>query len=79
MIFQIFHSTAFTDHLKHATAKIEVSYEAIVINDYWKTLTFCNCLAKSCYINNHVLKYSIYDFPNFSFDGFHRSPQACYS
>ena len=77
MIFQIFHSTAFTDHLKHATAKIEVSYEAIVINDYWKTLTFCNCLAKSCYINNYILKYSIYVFRNFSFHGFQRSPQAC--
>ena len=77
--FQLFHSLVSIDHLKHVTAKIQVSHETRVINDYWKTLTFYNCLAKSCYINNYILKYSIYVFPNFSFDGFHRSPQACYS
>ena len=77
--FKKFHSLVSRDHLKHATAKIQVCHKTIVISDYWKTLTFCNCLAKSCYINNYVLKHSIYDFPNFSFNGFHRSPQACYS
>ena len=40
MFFQIFHSTTFTDHLKHATVKIQVSNGTIVAKDYWKTLTF---------------------------------------
>ena len=59
MFFKIFHLPVSTDYLKHATAKIEVSHETIVINDYWKTLTFYKSSAKSCYINYYVLKYYI--------------------
>ena len=56
--FKNFQLPVSTDHLKHATAKIQVSHETIVINDYWKTLTFYNCYAKSCLINNLVSKYN---------------------
>ena len=43
IFFQIFHSPVSTDHLKHARANIKVSHETIIINDYWKTITFYNC------------------------------------
>ena len=79
MFFKFFYSPVSTDHLKHATAEIQVSHERLFINVYWKTLTFCNCYAKSCYISYYVLKYCIYVFRIFLFECFHRSPQACYS
>ena len=77
--FNYFYSGVSRDHLKHATAKIQVFYETLFINDYWKTLTSLKCIAKSCNINNYVLKYHIYVFSTFSFASFHRLPQACYS
>ena len=43
MFFKNFHLAVSKDHLKHATAKIQVSHETMIINDYWKTLTFYNC------------------------------------
>ena len=63
MFFQIFHLTAFTDHLKHAKAEIKFSHETLIIYDYWKTLAFCNCSVNNCSINEYILKYFFQIFP----------------